>query len=83
MTTFLTKLRVGKSAAYFGYPVFWGTNTEIRPRPRDKKELDITKNICWGQRALDALAGSGVLILSWRLIKAPTFDGDMLLVSLH
>ncbi|HZO70595.1 MAG TPA: hypothetical protein VFB60_00220 [Ktedonobacteraceae bacterium] len=88
VTLILTGLSVGRAAVYYGYPMLdgsyggYGKATELAPG-NFVYVFDMTESVQWSKRVLEALAGQGGLLLSWRLIKAPAFDADMLLVSLQ
>jgi hypothetical protein len=48
------------------------------------KPVNITEGLLWEKMCLDAMSRKNdLLFISWRLVKASTFDGDMLLVFLH
>jgi hypothetical protein len=83
VTSVLTQIRVGKSAVYFGYPILDGTYSEYEDQLSSEHALDITGSLIWAKKALESLAGKDVLFVSWRLSKAPSFNADVLLISLH
>jgi hypothetical protein len=43
----------------------------------------MSEPLAWAGRALRALAGEGYLFFSWQLVNAPSFDADLLIISLH
>jgi hypothetical protein len=84
VTDILTAIRAGKAAVYFGYPVFEGTYSVYGGLQSSKPQpLDMTQRLVQARRLLDAIAGKGDLFVSWRLNKAPTFNSDVLLISLY
>ena len=84
VTSILTAIRVGHAGIVFGYPVLDGAYTDYRSSLSSQFErVDMTERLFWAKKSLDALAGKEELFISWRLSKASTFDGDMLLVSFH
>ena len=83
-TDLLANMRVGKAAAYFGYPTFEAAYTDYRNSlSSGPKRVNAMESIQWAKRCLDAIAGKGDLFISWRLSKAATFDADALLIFLH
>ena len=69
---------------YCGYPILGGSHYVYGGLITvTHKYPDMTESILRGKRLLDALAGKGAVFISWRLSKAPTFDADALLISLH
>lgn len=85
VTSLLTKIRVGKAAVYFGYPILQGFHLETDGSTSfPPKSVNTTELLSWAKRTLDAISGKGaILFISWRLSKAATFDGDLLFISLH
>jgi len=86
VTSLLTNVEVGKAAVYFGYPILRGFFylEDGGPKPFPPRPIDITEGFLWARRTLNAIAGKeGILFLTWRLRSAPTFDGDLLIVSFH
>jgi hypothetical protein len=73
----VTGIRLERSASLYGHP------TALPPFVGEGNKIDMSESIVWAQRALNAIAGNGTILLSWRLSKALTFDADVLLVSLH
>lgn len=87
VTNILTALRVGLAAISSGYPALDAPYTDYRVTTLSTsaiiERIDATESLSWARKALDAISGKGTLFLSWRLSKAPTFDGDLLIVSFH
>jgi hypothetical protein len=84
VTAFLTTIRAGRAAAYFGYPALHADYTDYRSsRPSSHDPVDATENLTWAKKSLDAIAGKESLFISWRLSKGATFGSDVLLVSMH
>lgn len=72
----ITALSIRQSALLYGH---------LSPAPPYSGGLgsDMTESIVWAKRALGAIAGEGTLLFTWRLVKAPTFDADLLILALH
>lgn len=84
VTGFLTTIRAGRTAVYFGYPALDVGYTDYRSsRPSPRDPTDATENLTWAKKSLDAIAGKESLFISWRLSKATTFGSDVLFVSMH
>ena len=85
VTSLLLEIEVGKKAALLGYPILKGFLLETDGATSfPPKYVDITEGLLWATRMLNAISEKGgVLFISCRLGSAPTFDGDMLLISLH
>jgi len=81
VTTLITSIRVGMAAVVCGYPVlappYSGTTSS------ESGLLNMSERLEWIKRALEALEGKDALLMSWRLSNAPTFDADVLLLSLE
>ncbi|HEU5230021.1 MAG TPA: hypothetical protein VFU49_19530 [Ktedonobacteraceae bacterium] len=88
VTLVLAGLSIGRAAVYYGHPMLdgsyssYGKATELAPGIF-VRVLDMTRSVQWSRRVLEALAGQGGLFITWRLIKAATFDADILQVSMH
>jgi hypothetical protein len=88
VTGLLTGMSVGRAAVYCGYPIpdapytSYGNATMIAPGIHIYA-LDMSGSVQWAKRMLEALAGKGGIFVSWRLSKASTFGGDVILLSLH
>lgn len=88
VTALITGINVGKAAVYCGYPMLdspyvgYGNATVLAPGIRTYS-VDMSESLQWARRALEALEGKGALIFSWSLSKAPTFNTDVLLISIH
>lgn len=83
VTSLLTEINVGMTAAYMGYPILGGPYSSYTGSIAVTHEYpDITTSLLWAQRLLNALIGQGALFLSWRLRKAPMFDTDILILHL-
>jgi hypothetical protein len=85
VASLLLEIEVGKKAALLGYPILKGFLLETDGATSfPPKYVDITEGLLWTTRMLNAIsAKGGVLFISCRLGNAPTFNGDMLLISLH
>lgn len=85
VTSLLLEIEVGKTAAYLGYPILKGFLLETDGATSfPPKRVDITEGLLWATRMLNAISEKGgVLFISCRLGNAPTFSGDILLISLH
>ncbi len=81
VTDVLTNIQVGKAATYLGYPTFQAPYSLYGQL--SSHQLDVTEELAWAQRSLEALAGKQPFFISWNLRKAPTFDTDVLLISFH
>lgn len=79
----ITSIDIPFSAAYKGYPTSLPPYT-IEGENSNRADADLSRPLAWAGRALDALSGVGSLFFSWRLlVNAPSFDADLLLISLH
>lgn len=85
VTSLLLEIEVGKMAAYLGYPILKGFLLETDGATSfPPKRVDITEGLLWATRMLNAISEKGgILFISCRLGNAPTFNGDILLISLH
>ncbi len=81
VTTLITSIRVGMAAVVCGYPVL--TPPYSGATSSEYGLLNMSERLSWIKRALEALEGKDALLMSWRLSKAPTFDADVLLLSLQ
>lgn len=77
VTDLVTAIDIRLSAVYNGYP------SPLPPYTTEGVGSDMSEPLAWAKRALGALAGTGNLILSWQLTSAPSFDADLLLISLR
>jgi hypothetical protein len=83
-TSILTAISVGYGAIASGYPVVAAPYSDYRDPQSSKFEtINATERLEWAKKVLDALAGKGDIFISWRLGRASTFDGDLLLVFFH
>ena len=83
ITWLLSEININLTCAYLGYAILGSRYTIYTGITRIDEYPDITENLLWAKRILDALVGQGTFFLSWRLSKAPTFQGYALLISLH
>jgi hypothetical protein len=82
ITSILTAISVGRAAIAYGYPALDPPYTIYNP-PVRFEEISATEQLIWAKNSLEALAGEREIFISWRLGRASTFDGAMLLVFFH
>lgn len=84
VTNFLTGISVGHAAVYFGYPFLDSSYTVFHNSASSNfRAVNVTESIAWAKKMLEAISGREEIFISWRLSKAATFDGDLLLISLR